>query len=113
MGPGVGLHLLIDGQSSWALTNRNLTKYIIDCAREIGMTIVLGPVVAPNPLIQAHAIIAESDISAKHIRGWLFLGVFSCKPFPVDIPPRLAMEQLGLAADYTATVLHRAGTAVV
>ena len=76
------------------------------------MTIVVGPVVAPKPLVQAHAIIAESDISAKYIHRWewLFLGVFSCKPFPTDIPGRMAVERLGLQPDYTARVIERAGT---
>jgi len=74
------------------------------------MTIKVGPVLAPKPLVQAHAIIAESDISAKHIRGWLFLGVFSCKAFPTDIPGRIAVEMLGLRPDYTARVIERAGT---
>ena len=63
MNPGVGLHLMLDGESTRRLVGRELVDYVRLCTESIEMTLISNPrAYKITNGTQAHGIIAESHI---------------------------------------------------
>ena len=113
--PGVGLHLMIDGESTRKLRGVDLKDYITTCANAIGMQIIHGPIAWSFPTgWQALGVIATSHILVCALADKrTFIDVFSCEIFETHEPIQLARHILGLTKGIHAESFRRAGTGPV
>lgn len=90
-----GQHLLVEAISLRVLEPQEVVRFLVQCPREIGLTIISGPHVFPTDNgLAGIVLVADSHVSV-HLDGLAaYIDVFSCKPFNVQIVMRLATELL-------------------